>query len=303
MSVQFLAWAFKVEGLSPAQKVLLLALADNADDDGKCWPSKATLMIKTGLKSKKTISANMTFLTDNGLVSIESRQRKNGSNASNIYILNYGVKITLGAEKPHDGGFNTPTPSPLKTPPYEPPSEPSLEPSIKKTNKKENQLSIAKPKQELAQNPDFESFNLALDQYSELAKKYGLRIPRVVSAKNEVKARKTIKALENMGSNWVEYLRIIARSPHLLGKNDRNWKASFDWIINPTNFEKIVNGNYEQDRPNEKPTEAEKWGRRLSGLREKDLWVDSWGSKPGESGCQVPPQILQQYGFSQEMLT
>ena len=35
------------------------------------------------------------------------------------------------------------------------------------------------------------------------------------------------------------------KSEFLKGKNDRSWKATFDWIITPENFEKIMDGNYD----------------------------------------------------------
>lgn len=293
MSIKFMNWAFELEGLTPFKKVIILALSDNANDCGECWPSIALLIKKTGIKSKTTIRNNINEMCDKGLMKKVSRNRDNGSKTSNKYILSGGSLNDLGRV------ICEPTHLPTDDPLYEPPLEPSLE---SKNKQKEIQLSIAKPKQEIAQNPDHESFEQALAQYSALAKKYGLRIPRVVSDKNEAKARKTIKALEAMGIDWVEYLRIIARSPHLLGKNDRNWKATFDWIINPTNFEKIVNGNYEQDHSTEPPTEDEKWQRRMIGLRDKSLWLDSWGERPGEVGCQVPSHILAQFGWDMAVL-
>ena len=40
MSIRTLDWAFKQKCKSPAQKLVLIKLADNANDDGKCWPSQ-----------------------------------------------------------------------------------------------------------------------------------------------------------------------------------------------------------------------------------------------------------------------
>lgn len=34
-------------------------------------------------------------------------------------------------------------------------------------------------------------------------------------------------------------------SKFLKGDNDRSWKATFDWIITPENFQKIMDGNYD----------------------------------------------------------
>jgi hypothetical protein len=43
MSWQATAWAEKQVTGSPARKVLLLVLANYADEDGICWPSQETL--------------------------------------------------------------------------------------------------------------------------------------------------------------------------------------------------------------------------------------------------------------------
>lgn len=48
MSGEVVGWAFK-QALTPTQKLVLVALADNAQDDGKAWPGKHTIVTKTGL--------------------------------------------------------------------------------------------------------------------------------------------------------------------------------------------------------------------------------------------------------------
>lgn len=43
----------------------------------------------------------------------------------------------------------------------------------------------------------------------------------------------------------------VLRSPFLQGHNDRNWSADFDWIFKPSNYIKILEGNYdERDQKN-----------------------------------------------------
>lgn len=43
--------------LKPTQKLVLLALADNANDEGLCWPSRETISDKTGLTTKAITDA------------------------------------------------------------------------------------------------------------------------------------------------------------------------------------------------------------------------------------------------------
>jgi hypothetical protein len=47
---------------------------------------------------------------------------------------------------------------------------------------------------------------------------------------------------------WIEFFEYINHSDFLMGNNDRGWKASLLWIVKPTNFAKILNGNYHSDR-------------------------------------------------------
>jgi len=43
----------------------------------------------------------------------------------------------------------------------------------------------------------------------------------------------------------IEVFKKVGKSDFLCGKNDRAWKANFDWIFNETNFLKIMEGKYE----------------------------------------------------------
>lgn len=42
---------------------------------------------------------------------------------------------------------------------------------------------------------------------------------------------------------WNKFFLKVKTNPHWMGENDRGWKADFDWIINPSNFVKILEYN------------------------------------------------------------
>ncbi len=44
---------------------------------------------------------------------------------------------------------------------------------------------------------------------------------------------------------WRLYFKKVKDGPHLMGDNDRGWRATFDWLIRPKNMPKVLNGNYE----------------------------------------------------------
>ena len=46
---------------------------------------------------------------------------------------------------------------------------------------------------------------------------------------------------------WAAYFEKIEASDFLKGKNDRKWKAKFDWLINEANMNKVLEGNYDRE--------------------------------------------------------
>ncbi|MBU6189481.1 MAG: helix-turn-helix domain-containing protein [Betaproteobacteria bacterium] len=56
MSIRATAWAWTVQ-CAPTAKLVLVALADHADETGLCWPAVASLVNKTGLSERAVRSA------------------------------------------------------------------------------------------------------------------------------------------------------------------------------------------------------------------------------------------------------
>jgi hypothetical protein len=46
-----------------------------------------------------------------------------------------------------------------------------------------------------------------------------------------------------------------------------------------------------------KEISEEKWFIALKFFREYGVWPDHLGPPPGRSGCRVPPDLLESYGF------
>jgi uncharacterized protein YdaU (DUF1376 family) len=47
----------------------------------------------------------------------------------------------------------------------------------------------------------------------------------------------------------IDVFKKVGKSDFLCGKNDRAWKANFDWIFNETNFLKVMENKYENKEP------------------------------------------------------
>ena len=80
-----MTWAWSV-ALPPTSKLVLMALADIADDKGICWPSHPTLAVKCSL-TDRTVRRVLALLQAHELVVIEPRFKTTGSRTSNRYRL------------------------------------------------------------------------------------------------------------------------------------------------------------------------------------------------------------------------
>ena len=82
MSVHISSRAWLVQGISFAEKLVLLKLADMANDEGVCWPSNATIAAQCGLdaRSVRRIVARLEGL---GLVKRQAKFRPGGLQATN----------------------------------------------------------------------------------------------------------------------------------------------------------------------------------------------------------------------------
>ena len=64
------------------------------------------------------------------------------------------------------------------------------------------------------------------------------------------KRKKHLKARWNTSDKtaslkwWKDFFEHIRESDFLMGKKSEKFQVTFDWIINPTNFAKIIEGNY-----------------------------------------------------------
>lgn len=81
MSTIIMAECWPLGGMSPSQKAVLISLADQANDDGVCWPSIKTLTIRTCL-SERAVRDALAWLQTAGIVFREYR-----ANTSTSYTV------------------------------------------------------------------------------------------------------------------------------------------------------------------------------------------------------------------------
>lgn len=90
MSYRALSWAAK-QALPAYEKLVLLMLADRADDHDKCWPSVPKLMKDCGI-SRAQVQKCRKRLEERGLVRRDAQTRTYGQ-TSNMYYLDLTLTI------------------------------------------------------------------------------------------------------------------------------------------------------------------------------------------------------------------
>ena len=106
--VQNQAW--KVEGLKPSTKFVLIALCDYANKQKlTAWPSHNSIAKRTGL-SKSSVQRAIKCLSDHGLLSCTNRSDEKGCKQTNLYQIN-STRLDEFTGLPDDVVKMTPPPS------------------------------------------------------------------------------------------------------------------------------------------------------------------------------------------------
>ncbi|MBF9244626.1 helix-turn-helix domain-containing protein [Pseudomonas syringae pv. tomato] len=85
MSMELMVKAMKTKVGNPLRKLVLVKLADNASDQGECWPSYQHIADQCEI-DRSTVRRHIKNLADQGLLRIENRAGPKG-NSSNLYFL------------------------------------------------------------------------------------------------------------------------------------------------------------------------------------------------------------------------
>ena len=79
--------------------------------------------------------------------------------------------------------------------------------------------------------------------WNEFARRKGIPWIRSVD-KGSAREKHLLVRLRDPSWNLEKILEAIAAQPFLTGDNDRGWLVTFDWILNPSNVTKILEGAY-----------------------------------------------------------
>ena len=85
-------------------------------------------------------------------------------------------------------------------------------------------------------------YHEVIDMYNDIC---SLRLPKVIKVSDA--RRRRIKSRFADGYTIEDFrtlFKTAVETPFLCGENSRNWTANFDWLIEPGNMLKVLEGNY-----------------------------------------------------------
>lgn len=86
MSVHLTSAVWKLPGMNPHVKLVLLKLADHANDEGICHPSIRRIVAETGI-SRPAVFRHMRFLREIGVVEVDARWADSGRRTTNLFKI------------------------------------------------------------------------------------------------------------------------------------------------------------------------------------------------------------------------
>lgn len=231
MSTTIMSICWPLQGMTPAQKAVLISLSDNANDEGVCWPSIKTIAKRTCL-SERGVQLAIRWLVEAEL--LKKHERYGRSTVFTITPALYTPRTectpALSAPPPPHSVHPTPalcSPRTVK--------EPSIEPS---TNTGRETRPSGCPVQKI------------VDLYNELLTP---ELPEVVLMNKDrqakVRSRWNESPVHQCIEFWADYFTTVKASAFLMGRAEgkngsKPFRATFDWLIAPSNFVKVVEGNY-----------------------------------------------------------
>lgn len=227
MSMELMVRAMKIKVGNPLRKLVLLKLADNASDQGECWPSVPYIAEQCEI-SERSVQNHIQQLVKDGLVRIEKRLADNGLNRSNVYHITlagsgandapYGAAPAPRGESPAPGGGAAPAPRISQS--FEPVNE-------SPPNPQEGDDADASGKLPKVNYQD------VADAYNEIL---GDRLPKVQEL-NDKRKRQIKRLLGELHEPTLDAVKAYfetfgdAAGPFYFGDNNRSWRAGFDYLL------------------------------------------------------------------------
>lgn len=227
-----------------SELLALLALADWSDDDGRCWPSIASIAKKTRLSPDQARRV-VHRLINAGYLAV--RDGKDGGRSSRRYQIKLGF-LTPGAHATPCAGARGGTDA---RGPLAPMQAHPLHSYASRTV-----IDTSVNHQEIADEPLVSSKAADPCPHQAIIDLYHQALPtgrHVRSWTDTRKAKLRARWKEDTERQcldwWGKFFRYVAKSDFLTGKTStpgrRPFEIDLEWIVTPSNFVKILEGKYE----------------------------------------------------------
>lgn len=245
MSMELMVKAMKTKVGNPLRKLVLIKLADNASDNGECWPSYQHIADQCEI-SRRSVISHIKDLEKTGLLKKIERKGGEKGNHSNLYVLDFSGSETPAppSESPALGG-ESPALPPSESP--APRTSHSFEPVKEPTPPNPQGGSADAPEPAPAQKP---RKAIPFEQIKNLFNEILPELPTVIlinkSREANIRARWNEHEAHRSLEFWEDLFTEIRKSDFLMGRtlSDRPFMLTFDWLLKPSNFVKVVEGNY-----------------------------------------------------------
>lgn len=201
--------------LTPAAKGLYAYLASFCGDKDECFPSVDLITREMGM-GKDTFYRHINALVAAGVVEKKQSLSENGKFGRTVYRLTHEIVI-------------------LDYPITENEDTVERDTAHKETNN--NNINI----NSINNNRESIDYRLIADMYNETC----VSLPHITklsdARKKAIKARLNKYSVDDLHKAFEK----AEVSNFLKGGNERNWQASFDWIMKDANLAKILDGNYD----------------------------------------------------------
>ena len=236
MSTIIMSACWPLQGMSPAQKSVLISLSDNANDEGVCWPSVGKISMRTCL-SERAVRNALRWLEEAGLIRTHMRTGR-----STYYTINTSN---------YNPGISCPPASNAPSPRQQVPPTPAA--GAPRTVK---EPSVEQPKSPDAPGTPVEADSIPHEKIRELYNQIlGGSLTRCLGLND--KHRKHIRAAYNLKLDgrypiregglefWEGLFNDVLDCPFLMGTNGRAWTADFAFLTTATKIQSFMEGKYD----------------------------------------------------------
>ena len=296
MSVIHLSWAWQQSLGDPTTKLILMKLADGADESNRSWHSHQTLASDCET-SVSTIRRHLRILREKNIIDIIPRHNDKGQ-TSNYYQINMDTPVQN--EQPPLVTSDQPPCSSVNTPPghsYEQRTikEPLIEPIYNSAFEEDELKKIIKNPSRLKSNN-----SISIKAEDILFQEWWEKIPwenGAVMAKYEYRKALQKTDHDTLCKKAVEYYQ------HQIAQD----KKSSYWV-RPWNWLKHDHWLDDMSKADKKPSEiglkkpdtvsygiSNQWKSRVDSWMRDGSWLRMWGEDPEHPRTDVPQHILKEF--------